>query len=92
MDDLCHAIIEVINHKLLGVYNISSGEYLSIFDFVCNIAKGFDFDQSLIHRSKSKDINQKAKRPINSGLLIDKAKKDFDFTLMTINDFLNSIK
>ena len=38
------------------------------------------------------DINQKAKRPVKSGLLINKAKKDFDFTPMKINDFINLIK
>jgi dTDP-4-dehydrorhamnose reductase len=92
VDNLCSAIIEVINTASFGVYNISSGEYLSIFDFVCNIAKGFGFDQSLIRRSKSIDISQKAIRPVKSGLLVDKAKRDFNFNPMKITDFLNSIK
>jgi len=87
IDDLCNGIMKIINSKSLGIYNISGGEYLSIFDFVCNIAKGFDFDISLINKSKTIDIGQRAIRPIKSGLLIHKAKRDFDFN--PTNYFLN---
>ena len=79
VDDLCNGIIKIINSESLGIYNISGAEYLSIFDFVCNIAKGCEFDVSLINRSRTIDIDQRAIRPVKSGLLIDKAKKDFDF-------------
>ncbi len=79
VDDLCNGIIQVMNTEALGIYNISGGEYLSIFDFVCNIAKGFKFNLSLINRSKTIDIGQRAIRPLKSGLLINKAKRDFNF-------------
>jgi len=90
VDDLSQSIYKIIKKDIKGVYNISGGEFLSIFEFVCNIAKGLN--QSLICKSRSEDINQKAKRPIKSGLLIDKAKKDFGFSPTQIKNSLNTIK
>jgi len=90
--DLSQSILQIIQQDINGVYNISSGEYLSIFDFVCNIAVGYGFNKSIIHRCKSEKINQKAKRPKMSGLLIDKAKRCFDFSPTKMSIFLKSIK
>ena len=72
-------IFEIIKLDLKGIYNISGGEYLSIFDFVCKIVDIFGYNKSLVKRCKSNKINQKAQRPKNSGLLIDKAIKDFNY-------------
>ena len=87
VDDLCNGVLRIIEANATGIYNISGAEYLSIFDFVCNIAKGYGFDFSLINRSGTIDINQRAIRPVKSGLLINKAKRDFNFE--PTNDFLN---
>ncbi len=92
VSDLAQAILQIIKQDITGVYNISGEEYLSIFDFVCNIVKGFGFNESIINRCKSKDINQKAQRPKKSGLLIEKAKRDFDFLPTKLDVFLKSIK
>ena len=87
-----HIYKSIIKQDITGVYNISGEEYLSIFDFVCNIVKGFGFNESIINRCKSKEINQKAQRPKQSGLLIEKAKRDFDFSPNKLDVFLKSIK
>lgn len=90
--DLSQAILQIIQQNINGVYNISSGEYLSIFNFVCNIAEGLGFNKSIINRCKSKKINQKAKRPKKSGLLIDKAERCFGFSPTKMDVFLKKIK
>ena len=90
--DLSQAIFEIIKLDLKGIYNISGGEYLSIFDFVCKIVSIFDYDKSSVKRCKSNKINQKAKRPKKSGLLIDKAIKDFNYLPTKMEVYLKSIK
>ena len=90
--DLSQAIFEIIKLDLKGIYNISGGEYLSIFDFVCKIVSIFDYDKSLVKRCKSNKINQKAKRPKKSGLLICKAIKDFNYLPTKIEVYLKSLK
>ena len=92
VSDLSQAVFQIIKQDITGVYNISSGEYLSIFDFVCNIVKAFDYDKSLIQRCKSNQIFQKAERPKKSGLLIKKAMKAFDFLPTKMDVFLKKIK
>lgn len=90
--DLSKAVFQIIENDLKGIYNISSGEYLSIFDFVCNIVNAFGYDKSLIQRCKSSKINQKAERPKKSGLQVEKAMRDFDFSPTKMDVFLKSIK
>ena len=60
IDDLCKGIFNIIETSSTGIYNISGEKYLSIFDFVCNIARRNGFDLSLIKRSNSSKINQVA--------------------------------
>tara|TARA_S200000501_G_C20729454_1_gene702137 strand:+ start:218 stop:1096 length:879 start_codon:yes stop_codon:yes gene_type:complete len=91
VSDLSKAIFQIIENDLKGVYNISSGEYLSIFDFVCNIVNAFGYDPSLIQKCKSNKINQKAERPKKSGLKVEKAVRDFDFLPTKMDVFLKSI-
>ena len=92
VSDLSQAIFEVIKLDIKGIYNISGEEYLSIFDFVCNIVDSFDYNKSLIKSCKSTKINQKAKRPKNSGLIIDKAVRDFNYMPTKMKSYLKSIK
>ena len=92
VSDLSQAIFQTIKKDIKGVFNISSGEYLSIFDFVCNIVKVFGYDKSLIQRCKSSKINQKAERPKKSGLQVEKAMRAFGFLPTKMDVFLKSIK
>tara|TARA_B100000674_G_C37888930_1_gene938009 strand:+ start:87 stop:632 length:546 start_codon:yes stop_codon:yes gene_type:complete len=92
VSDLSQAIFEVIKLDIKGIYNISGEEYLSIFDFVCNIVDSFDYNKSLIKSCKSAKINQKAERPKKSGLIIDKAVRDFNYMPTKMKSYLKSIK
>ena len=89
---MSQAIFEVIKLDIKGIYNISGEEYLSIFDFVCNIVDSFDYNKSLIKSCKSTKINQKAQRPKKSGLIIDKAIRDFNYMPTKMKSYLKSIK
>ena len=82
--DLVDIVLKVIQNKKRGLYHISSGEVLSIYQIVCNIAKCYGLDVSMINRITSKELSQCAKRPSNSGLVITKAIKDFGFKPTTI--------
>ena len=89
--DLSLVILRMIELKKYGLYHISSGERLSIFKIVCNIAEYLKQDVSKINRIKSVELNQVAQRPLDSSLNIQKAVKDFDFTPTSLNNALNNI-
>ena len=77
--DLEQAILKVINMKKYGIYHISNGERLSIYQIVCTIAKHYKYNMNLINKTNSKELSQIAQRPKDSSLLIDKAINDIDF-------------
>jgi len=79
VDDLSRAIFSVIEKEKYGIYHISSGEVLSIYQIVCNIARYWGFDSSLIQRVRSNQLQQQASRPLNSSLSIDKSILELDF-------------
>ena len=91
VNDLCDAILTVVQEKRYGLYHISSGEVLSIYQIVCNIAKCCGFDSSLIKPIKSNQLNQIAVRPLNSSLSIDKAIRELDFNPTTLNNALKEL-
>ncbi len=91
ISDLVLSVLIIIKLKKYGLYHISGGESVSIFDIVCNIAKYLKLDVSLINKIKSIELNQVANRPIDSTLVINKAKKDFNFIPTSLNNVLNPL-
>ena len=89
LTDLVQAILKVLNMKKYGVYHISSGERLSIYQIVCNIAKYYGYNMRLINKTNSKTLNQAATRPKDSSLRIDKAVNELNFKPTSL---LNSLK
>ena len=83
--------MQLINRQKYGIYHISSGESLSIFNIVCNIAEYLKQNASSINRIKSSELNQIANRPFDSTLVINKAVKDLNFIPTKLNDVLNNI-
>jgi len=79
VNDLASVVLQCLEEKKYGIYHISSGERLSIFDIVCNIAESFRFNASLINRIKSKELKQVAQRPMDSSLDITKAIEQLNF-------------
>ena len=77
--DLVQAVLKILNMKKYGIYHISNGERLSIYQIVCNIAKYYGYNVNLINKISSKELNQEAQRPNDSSLLIDKAVKELNF-------------
>tara|TARA_B100001250_G_scaffold367384_1_gene349387 strand:- start:4287 stop:5171 length:885 start_codon:yes stop_codon:yes gene_type:complete len=89
--DLALSTMQIIKFKKYGIYHISSGESLSIFNIVCNIAEYLKQDVSRINRIKSSELDQIAIRPFDSTLNIDKAVRYLNFIPNKLNDTLNNI-
>jgi dTDP-4-dehydrorhamnose reductase len=92
IDDLVRAISQVIEFGKLGIYNIGGQEFLSRYDFTLRIADYFDLDKSLITAIKTPDLNQPAKRPLNSGLVTIKAQTEFGYAPHSIEETFKIMK
>jgi len=90
-EDLAFASFQAINSEEKGIYHIVGPETFSILGLVNQVADFWSLDKSLISPILTKDLNQKAQRPLHTNLSIDKAKKDFDYTPMSFSESLSII-
>lgn len=92
IDDVVQAISKIIEFKKYGIYNIGGSEFLSRYDFALKIADFFELNKDLIFAIVTKDLNQPARRPLKSGLLITKAQAELNYKPYTIDEALTRMK
>ena len=78
-EDLATGCYLAARSKATGIYNISGKDFLSPFDIAIHTARFFDLDESLINKTDSTQFRQPAKRPLITGFIIDKARKDLGY-------------
>ena len=72
--DLINAIFTSTLIDYRGILHIGSNDFINRYEFSKNISKIFNLDNSYIKKIKTCELNQTAKRPLNSSLKIDKIK------------------
>ena len=79
VDDIAQVCISASKNKYKGIFNISSEEVLSVYDFALLVADYLELDKSLIKPISTSDLNLAAKRPLKTGFIISKAKEEINF-------------
>ena len=79
------AIFQCIIMDFEGILHIGSDDYMSRYDFALDIAKVFGFDSALITKIDTDALTQKvrsyiAKRPLHSGLVVNKIEKELNIS------------
>jgi dTDP-4-dehydrorhamnose reductase len=92
IDDLVQAISKIIEFRKTGIYNIGGKEFLSRFEFTNRIAEFFHLEKDLITPITTEELNQPARRPLNSGLWILKAETEIGYKPHTISESFFAIK
>lgn len=92
IDDLVQGIYKIIEFRKTGVYNIGGQEFLSRYDFTLRIADYFNLDKNLITAITTAELNQPARRPLKSGLVILKAETELGYKPHTIIESLAAMK
>lgn len=90
-DDLAWACIQTCKLNAVGIFHISGPTVYSIYDLVCEIADYYQNNKNLIQPIKSTTLNQKAKRPPNTGFVLDKAINELNYKPITLKESLNYI-
>lgn len=91
-DNAAEAMIRIFEKNRTGIYHIAGDERISRFDFARNIAQVFKLDESLINPIKSSEFVQKAQRPRDSSLSVEKAKADLNIKLLNTHEGLKEMK
>jgi dTDP-4-dehydrorhamnose reductase len=78
-EDLAMGCFLAVDKQAQGVYNISGGDLLTPYDIAQHTAKFFNLDASLIEKADSSTFKQAARRPLKTGFIIDKAKRELGY-------------
>ena len=87
VEDLASAILTICEKKATGVFHISGKDLLSPYQMSCQLA-----DQpgltNLIKKISASDLIQPAKRPLRTGFIIDKARRELSFEPISFEEGL----
>lgn len=87
-DNAAEAMFEIAKQNKNGIFHTAGNDVISRFDFTKKIAEEFNLDESLIHPTTSKQFVQKAPRPKNSSLNVEKVKKELNMQMETCSESL----
>ena len=88
VEDLAKGIVLIIQKKAKGIYHISGEEMMTPFDMAIATAAYLGLDNSLIEKVNGDTFSQPAKRPLKTGLIIDKAKQELGYVPCSFKDGL----
>jgi dTDP-4-dehydrorhamnose reductase len=86
--DLAIGISDMIEKKATGIYHLSGEDVLTPYDMACQTADYFGLDKSLLFKVDSSIFSQPAKRPLKTGLAIEKAKRAFNYHPLSFHEGL----
>ena len=90
-ENLAEATLEIATRKLAGIYNIVGEDRIDRYQFALSIASKFNLDTSTWRPVSTAELGQKAPRPLDCGLEIDKAKRELQTPLLTLEKALQFV-
>ncbi|MFZ6011165.1 MAG: dTDP-4-dehydrorhamnose reductase [Bacteroidota bacterium] len=78
-EDLANGCYLAAKKKASGIYHISGKDFLSPYDIAIKTADFFKLDKSLIKPTDSTQFKQPARRPLTTGFVIEKARKELGY-------------
>lgn len=85
-EDLAAGCILIAEQKANGVFHISGADVLTPFEMAMMTADYFGLDKNLIKKTDSTRFTQPAKRPMKTGFIIEKARKELGFEPKTFRE------
>lgn len=79
-EDLAQGCLLAALKRATGIYNISGKDFLTPYDMAMQTADYFELNQSLIKKTDSTQFKQPARRPLRTGFIIDKARKELGYS------------
>ena len=89
---LATVIRVILENKAWGIWHFGSKEVVSRYTFALKIADTFGLSSALINAISTVDLNQKAPRPLRSGLICEKLNKELGIPIMGIDEELALLK
>ncbi len=78
-EDLAMGCFLAAKKKATGIFHVSGKDFLTPYDIAIKTASFFKLDQTLIKPTDSTQFKQPATRPLRTGFVIDKARKELAY-------------
>jgi len=82
----------ILDQKAYDIWHFGSEEVVSRYTFALKIADTFGLSSALINAISTVDLNQKAPRPMRSGLICEKLNKELGIPILSIDEELALLK
>lgn len=92
VEDIADGVERLVHTDDSGIYHICGAEYLSIAEMAYRVADYFGLDRSLICPVTTEEMKEATPRPRNSGLSIEKAKRELGYRPHTLEEGLKEMK
>ena len=86
------ALLRMCELGLTGVYHVSGREQVNRYDFACAIADVFGLNEKLINVTTTDTLRQRARRPMNSSLSVEKAERALKMRLANVREGLTLLR
>ncbi len=86
VSDIAYGLDLMIRKEARGIYHICGAEHLSVAEIAFRTADFFELDHSLICPVTTAEMNEKTKRPLKSGLSIEKARTNLEYIPHTLEE------
>ncbi|AEV97361.1 NAD(P)-dependent oxidoreductase [Niastella koreensis] len=87
--DLAKGIVLIIEKKATGIYNISGKDWLTPYDIAIKTANKYQLDAGRIVKVDASTFKQPGRRPLKTGFVIEKARKELGYEPMSFDEGLN---
>lgn len=91
-EDLADCCLLAVEKEAQGVYNASGKDMMSISELVLRVADFWGLDSSLIREVSAATLNQKAKRPVRTGFILDKTIQDLGYQPHSFEEGMEILK
>ncbi len=75
--DLARMLVQMVARDGRGLYHAAGADRVSRYDFATALARTFGLDPALLQAVTTEELGQAADRPLASGFVLDKIRKDF---------------
>ncbi len=86
--DLAGGIISIIEKRASGIFHLSGRDILTPYQMAIKTAELLKLDSSLIKKVTAASFSQPAKRPLKTGFVIDKARRELDYKPLSFEEGL----
>ena len=91
-DDLATLLFRCASESLTGVFHAAGSEFISRYDMALRAAQVFGYDPDLIRPICTDELGQRARRPLRSGLRIDKLEAALNTRMRGLNHGLRCLR